>query len=340
MKQKIIYFLFYISCSAVGAQTKPDSIKIISYEDQVMVRANFDTNIEDFVLHDTEEGTFAKTNLSINNRINTSLSLDYRFISTSISFAPGFIPGNNDNDLKGKSTYTDFKIRFFPKRFIQTMYYKNMTGFYIKNTQDLVPGWQGGNGYITFPDLKIQSFGGSTAYSFNKDFSLKSIYYQREWQKESNGSLVPSLEYDLTYFKNKIDYLKSREIQYNLGINIGYYYNWVVIDKVNIAPFVFAGVGGKWSHYREDNADGTESPEENSKYFTKKFGSGIHIGYNSERFMFGGKLNYTSYRYKQDPASQVQNNNVYGLLYIGYRFSPPEAVKENYDKLQKKVPIL
>jgi hypothetical protein len=329
-----------LSFSVVNAQTKKDSTKIISYEDQVMVRVNFDTNIEDFVVNNKEQGIATKTKISINNKINTSLSLDYRFISASISYAPNFIPGNNDNELKGKSSYTDFKIRFFPKSFIQTLYYKNMKGFYIKNMKDLVPDWQEKEGYIVFPDLRVQSFGGITAYSFNKDFSLKSIYYQREWQKVSNGSLVPSLEYDLTYFKDKIDDLKSKETQYNLGINLGYYYNWVVTDKVNISPFAFAGIGGKWSSYREDLEDGTTSPKENNKYFTKKIGGGIHIGYNSERFLFGGKLNYTSYNYKQDETSNVKNNNVYGLLYIGYRFAPPKVIKENYDKLQKKVPIL
>lgn len=329
-----------MSFSVVNAQTKKDSTKIISYEDQVMVRVNFDTNIEDFVVNNKEQGIATKTKISINNKINTSLSLDYRFISASISYAPNFIPGNNDNELKGKSSYTDFKIRFFPKSFIQTLYYKNMKGFYIKNMKDLVPDWQEKEGYIVFPDLRVQSFGGITAYSFNKDFSLKSIYYQREWQKVSNGSLVPSLEYDLTYFKDKIDDLKSKETQYNLGINLGYYYNWVVTDKVNISPFAFAGIGGKWSSYREDLEDGTTSPKENNKYFTKKIGGGIHIGYNSERFLFGGKLNYTSYNYKQDETSNVKNNNVYGLLYIGYRFAPPKVIKENYDKLQKKVLIL
>lgn len=326
---------FFIS----NAQTKKDSIKIVSYEDQVMVRVNFDTNIEDFIVNEKGEA-ISKTKISINNKINTSLSLDYRIISASISFAPNFIPGNNDNELKGKSSYSDFKLRFFPKSFIQTLYYKNMKGFYIKNMEDLIPDWQKSDGYLLFPELRVQSFGGITAYSFNKDFSLKSIYYQREWQKQSNGSLVPSLEYDLTYFKDTIDNLKSKETQYNLGINLGYYYNWVITEKVNISPFAFAGIGGKWSSFQEDLKDGTQSSKENNKYFTKKFGGGIHIGYNTERVLFGGKLNYTSYNYKQDASSHVQNNNVYGLLYIGYRFAPPKVIKENYDKLQKKVPIL
>jgi len=342
LKQKILYLLFYLSFFVVSAQGKQDTTKIISYEDRVMIRVNFDTNIEDFIINNKEEDAIAKTKISINNKINTSLSLDYRIISATLSFAPRFIPGNNDDDLKVKSSYTDFKLRFFPKSFIQTVYYKNIKGFYVKNTDELIPGWQEGvDPYLQLPDLRIQSFGGNTAYSFNKDFSLKSIYYQREWQKKSNGSLVPALEYDLTFFKDKLENdLKSVETQFNLGANLGYYYNWVITKNVNISPFAFAGIGGKWTSSRDDLEDGTKSEREKDKFFTKKFGGGIHVGYNSERFLFGGKLNYTSYNYKQDATSNVQNNNVYGLLYIGYRFAPPKVVKENYDKLQKKVPIL
>jgi len=306
-----------------------------------MVRLNFDTNIEDYVaVYKGEE--FPKTKLAINNKINTSLSIDYKIISATFSFAPNFIPGNNDNHLKGNSSYSDFRFRVFPKSFIQTVYYKNMKGFYLKNMKDFDPDWQKGkDSYLQLPDLRIQSFGGITAYSFNKDFSLKSIYYQREWQKESSGSFVPALEYDLTFFKNKDDDdIKSVEKQFNMGANLAYYYNWVVTKNVNISPFAFAGVGGKWSSYQEDLEDGTKSPKENDKYFTKKFGGGIHIGYNTERFLFGGKLNYSSYNYKQDDFTNVQNNNTYGLIYVGYRFAPPKVVKNSYDKIQKKVPIL
>ncbi|WP_162143846.1 DUF4421 family protein [Chryseobacterium daeguense] len=334
------FFLLLLSCVGIKGQ-KADSTKIISYEDQIMVRVNFDTNIEDFVLSSKEEGQSYKTKISLNSNTNMSFSVDYRIISLSLGFAPSFIPGNNDNNLKGKSSYTDFKIRLFPGKFIQTLSYKNMKGFYLKNMGDIDPDWQEGRDpYIQFPELRIQRFGGTTAYSFNKDFSLEGIYYQREWQKESNGSLVPSLDYDLTYFRNKVDDLKSKETQFNLGLNLAYYYNWLITDKINFSPFAFAGIGGKWSGYQEDMPDGGKSEKENNKYFTHNFGGGIHIGYNTDRFLFGGKLNYTSYNYKEDSESTLHNNNVYGLIYIGYRFAPPKAVKNTYDKIKNKVPIL
>ncbi|AZB00743.1 hypothetical protein EG359_14490 [Chryseobacterium joostei] len=41
--------------------------------------------------------------------------------------------------------------------------------------QDLFPGWKEGDPYMQFPDLRVQSFGGSTSYILNKNF----------WQKVS-----------------------------------------------------------------------------------------------------------------------------------------------------------
>lgn len=306
-----------------------------------MIRINFDTNIEDFVAnYKSEEGNF-QTRLAINNKIRTSFSVDYKIISAALSFAPNFFPGNNDNNLKGKSSYTDFKFRFFPGKFIQSFNYHNAKGFYIDNMNDFLPDWRKGiDPYFQFPNLRIQTFGGSSSYVFNKDFSLKSIYFQREWQKESSGSLIPVLEYDLSYFTNEIDGLKDKETQFNLGINLGYHYNWVIAEKFNFAPYIFLGIGGKWSKYRSDLEDGTKSAPEKDKYLTGKAGAGIHLGYNSKKFLVGAKLNVTSAYYKEDSSSDITNNNVFGLLYFGYRFPPPKVLKKNYDKIQKKIPVL
>ena len=144
-----------------------DTVHIKSYTNLVTVRANLDTSIESYIFYDGEDGNEKETIFSTNNKIKTSLSVDYQIISATLSFAPRFIDGNNDNDKKGKSSYTDLKIRFFPKRFIQTVYYKNVKGFYIENMQDLFPQWQEDNdSYIQFPNLRAQSFGGSTSYVF------------------------------------------------------------------------------------------------------------------------------------------------------------------------------
>lgn len=341
LAKNIFFFVIHLLLLSVHAQNKTDTANIVSYEEQVMVRINFDTNTEDFIASYGNNAEIEQIRLAMNNRITTSFSLDYKIISAALSYAPDFLPGNNDNDLKGKSSYTDFKFRFFPGKIVQTFNYKNIKGFYVDNMTDFLPEWRKGiDPYLQFPDLRIQTFAGSTAFVFNDDFSIKSIYYQREWQKKSSGSFIPVLEYDLTYFTNKNEGIKDRERQFNLNLNLGYHYNWIIAEKINFAPYIFMGIGGKWSNYRADTSEGSPSPVEKNKYITGKFGIGIHLGYNSERFLFGGKLNLSSTYYREDSDSEIFNNTVFGLIYLGYRFPPPKFLKRNYDKIKNKVPML
>lgn len=330
--------LVLFSLFAFLLKAQSDTAGIRSYADQVMIRVNLDTNLENYVFSAGEGKDAFEMDLSINNKTKTSVSIDYRIISATISFAPRFLEGNNDDEMKGKSSYTDFSFRFFPGRFIQNVYYKNVKGFYVENMKDLSPGWQEGRDpYIQFPDLRVQTFGGSTSYMLNKNFSARSIYTQGEWQEKSSGSWVPFVDYDLTVFRNKIDGVRSKEIQYNIGGNMGYFYNWVIGKKVNISPYLAVGIGGKFSSYRDIQNGGTK---ENAQYATIRMQGGLHIGYNTDRFLFGGRMNFKAYSYDQKNNQTIENNNLYGLLYIGYRFAPPKVVKNTYDKIQKKIPVL
>lgn len=153
-----------------------------------MVRINFDTNVEDFIASYKTDAGNLQTRLTINNKIRTSFSIDYKIISAALSFAPDFFPGNNDNNLKGKSSYTDFKFRFFPGKLIQSFDY--VKGFYIDNMNDFLSDWRKGiDPYFQFPDLRIQTFGGSTSYVFNKDFFTKKYLLSKGMAKRKQRKL-------------------------------------------------------------------------------------------------------------------------------------------------------
>lgn len=325
-----ISVLLLFSC-IFYARCQTDTTLVKSYRDQVMIRLNLDTNLEKYIL--SQRGN-DKMELSINNKTRMSVSIDYRAISATLSFSPKFIPGNNEDDLKGKSSYTDLSFRFFPKRFIQTLYYKKVKGFYVENMKDFVPDWQEADAYLQFPDLKVVSFGGTTSYVFNKNFSAKSVYTHSEWQKKSSGSWIPYLDYDVSFFTNTINEVKNKEVQYKIGANMGYFYNWIIRDKVNVAPYLSVGLGGQFSGSQENNEQ-----KENEQFVTLRMEGGLHVGYNSDRFLFGGRMNFRAYTYQKN-GEAVENNNLYGLLYIGYRFAPPKVVKNTYDKVQKKIPVL
>lgn len=318
--------------SIVDAQIS-DSVKIISYADKIMVKANLDTQTEEFVIANQND----IYRLALNNKTKLSLSVDYKIISASISFSPKFLPGNNDDDSKGESSFTDLKFRFFPGKFIQTFHYKRLKGFYLKNTPDFVPNWEDENfPYVQFPDLKSTTFGGSTSFVFNPDFSLKSLLYQREWQKFSAGSFVPSLNYDLSFLSNDFGTYKGKERELDFNLDLAYYYNWVISEKFTIAPYAYTGAGIRFTKYREKGEE--INAVEKDKYFTYEYGTGIHLGFNSEKFLFGGRLNYASFNYKPDDE-KFANNSLYGLIFVGYRFNPPKKVEKIYEKVEEKNPF-
>lgn len=297
--------------------------------------------MEDFIVNVKGADDNLKTKISINNKINTSFSADYKLISASVSFAPKFIPGNDENELKGKSSFSNITLRFFPKKFIQTAYYTNTKGFYLENTQDFLPNWQKGKDpYIQLPNFNIQSFGGSTSYVINDNFSIKSVYYQREWQKESSGSFIPNLDYELAFLRDQSEDGRSVERQFNIGGSLAYYYNWAVNEHINIVPFGFSGIGGKFSNYHETSNEGSKSPNDKNEYFTFNYGGGLNLGYNSENWLFGSQFNYRSYNYSENASNTVANNKFYGLLYVGYRFAPPKKVEQKYNELTDKIPFL
>lgn len=333
----LLFLLYFLFTASVKSQSETTNIK--SYEDQVMIRINLDTNIEQYIFSDANFKE--KIKLAINNKINTSFSLDYKILSVTLALAPRFIPGNNENSLKGKSSYADLRFRFFLKSIIQTVYYKRVKGFYLENMHDFVPGWnKGTDPYTQFPDLRIRSYGGSTAYVLNQNASLKSIYTQGEWQKNSSGSFMPFLDYDLTVFADISEENKNKETQFNIGANMGYFYNWVIGKNVNISPYLALGIGGKFSSFRDQLEDGSRGIRENNQYLALRFANGLHIGYNSDRFLFGGKINFNSYVYNEEKNYTVENSNIYGLIYVGYRFDPPKKVKTSYEKIRKKIPVL
>ncbi|CAA7392677.1 DUF4421 family protein [Chryseobacterium fistulae] len=335
IKELFVCLLFFF---ALWAKGQVDTTHIKSYSDQVMIRFNLDTNIEKYIVSD--HSFKEKVTLAINNRVNTSLSLDYKIISASLSFAPHFIPGNNENDLKGHSSYTDFRFRLFLNNFIQTVYYKKVKGFYVENMKESDPSFEvGKEPYIQLPDFKVRNFGGITAYVLNKNASLKSVYTQGEWQKKSRGSFMPFLDYEYTIFNDIIDGEKTKDTEFDIGANMGYFYNWIIAKKINISPYFALGFGGKFTNY-EDIGDDGEITKEKGQYFTSRFAGGLHIGYNTDRFLFGGKINFNSHFYNQEKHATVENNNIYGLIYVGYRFAPPKVVKNSYEKISKKIPIL
>lgn len=327
--------LFALSFSKSFSQNKSpkDTVNFIYYPDKIMVRANLSTQTDSYLLNN-KKGT--NLDLETNNNYKLFLSIDYKFIGFSYGFYPKFFGGNKDEDLKGKSSFSDYNFRFFLGRWLQTVNYSKTKGYYVANMSDFNPDWiEGKDQYLQFPDFKTIQYGMSTSYLFNPKFSLKSITSFTEWQKKSAGSFVPSLIYTYNRIISKIDNLNGRQKEFDVRLAAGYYYNFIIHKNFYIAPHLSPSIGVKFLN--DKSVDSGVETIEKETYFTRNIEGGIKLGYNNKRILFGASLNFDDSSYNEDKTTVISNNKIYGLLYFGYRFNAPEFVSKPIEKIDDKI---
>jgi hypothetical protein len=293
---------------------------IISYTDKLAYGVDLSTDIDEFIVSGPDTENF---HLVTNNDVKLTLRLNYKFLNLSFGFSPGFLPGNDDDELKGDSSFTEYQVNMFPGRFVQNVFFRRMKGFYVENTEDFVPLWQEGTDpYLQFPDLKSIEWGGYTGFVLNEKFSLRSLLNRQEWQLTSSGSFIPALRYNFTKLANTFESGSyGKENQVDLRADLGYYYNYVVSPKVNIAPYARAGIGPKTSKYTLDGV------VDKNTYFVSDYGGGLQLGYNTDQLYVGIRGSFNGYTYKDESDNTISNNLWHGLFYIGYRFETPEKLK-------------
>ena len=307
---------------------KIDSTFRISYVDKLIIKANLDTRTNSYIINYSDANS--DFTISTNTNLRMFLSLDYEFIGASIGFAPSFFTDNKDDDIKGKSSYTDFQFRFFLGQWVQGLHYSEVEGFYVENTGDFVPGWmEGEDPYIQFPNLKRSSYGMTTSYVFNKRFSYRNITYQTEWQKKSAGSFVPTLHYNFNRLSFSTEDLSSTEDFYNIRLSLAYYYTFVINEHWFIAPFISPSLGIRFSH--SESTDNGITTSSNDTYFMQNLDGGLQLGYSSKRVIFGLNANSHVFWHQEDHVTAVTENSFYGLVYFGYRFDAPRFVKNTFD---------
>ncbi len=322
------------SIFCVAQKGEIDSTAIASFSDKFMIKFTLETKADSFYAESFLEGRPLQANT--NNDYFLGLSIDYEIIGLSIAFSPTFFPGNNDDDQKGESFFIDINPRLAFKKWLQTLQYRRVQGYYVENTEDYIPGWsEGEDPYLLMPNSTNTTFGMSTSFILNPNFSYKSIFYQTEWQKKSAGSFIPTLYYSYNDISFTLDDIKYSDTAFDFSLALAYYYTLVINDNWFIAPNVSPSAGVSFSKAKS-TMEGL-SITEHITYFKTGLESGIQIGYASEKIVFG--VNFTSdfFWYDQSDKRFTKNNRVYGLFYFGYRFNTPSFIAKPYNKFAKKV---
>jgi hypothetical protein len=305
----------------------------------INIKLDVDSDFERFDL----VGDNFEYDIRPNIALKSKLSFSYKFISFGISYFPKFIPGNNDDDLKGKTKGIGFGLNLNMKHWIQDLKYSNVEGFYLENSSDFDPNFiANSTPYILFPDLKITSFQGSTSYKFNPNFSLKAISTQTEIQLKSAGSFIPGIHYSFYTIDNKSDsktqQTSQRSNSFEVLLHAGYFHTFVLNKSWYAAFGLTPGFGINYSNLL------TRLPEENER---TNFSNAVFringrsgIGYNSERFFGGAEINaYRSFRNDNNSTINIVTTSLSYQIFIGYRFKAPKFLKKTVDEIQHKIPL-
>ena len=88
---------------------------------------------------------------------NLRFKFNYRFITFSFQFAPKFLPGNGDEELKGKTKTFEIGPSLIFRHWFLNLEYSKVRGYYLENTDDWIDR-QKGDPYVQFPDLQYNGF--------------------------------------------------------------------------------------------------------------------------------------------------------------------------------------
>ncbi len=285
---------------------------VVSFSDDLLVKVNVNTQNESFSIQDDSEENFT---IGANNVYRLEVSANYKFLGLSI----GFSPGNGNSNFK--SSFLDYQLRLFLGQWIQNFQYRKVQGFYeesvILNEESL-----------QFPHLKTTNWNGATSYVLNPRLSLKHLLYLTEWQRESAGSLIPTLKYGYNKLSGQFGDEKLFQNNFDIALVSSYYYTWVVKRNWFISPSLSPALGVRFSSDESDEKD---------TFVTKALNFSLQFGYTNDRISAGASFSFDSNSVSEDVRENVINDKSYASIYFGYRFNPPRYLKEKVEWINRKI---
>lgn len=256
----------------------------------------------------------------------TFLSLAYDWMSASISAVN---PLASDQDLLyGESKATDYLFRFYFERWTTEFFYQRYKGYYIDNTQDVIPNWSKSQPRRLYPDLTTEHVGFSTTYIFSPEtYSMAASFDQSVIQKESGGSwllnvsgsdhrirnssaLIPS---ELTASYGEFGNVQSGRM-FTASLGAGFGYNFIFLERGYLAASLIVNAGLQNLKYQK--IDGSELSEQRSSTQAHiKAG----IGYNADQFLAGFSLANDTAGYQIENV-EMNFQTLEIAVFVGTRF--------------------
>ena len=301
--------------------------------DKIALDVSFNNLYETFEVKNPDN----KFTLYPNAPTNLKLKVNYRFISFGFQFAPDFLPGNGDEDLKGKTKSFGIGTSLIFKHWLFDIKYSKIRGYYFENSDDFIMQLEG-EPYIQFPDLNYKGINFSSAYSTNSKFSMRSLTSQTERQLKSAGSFLPSFNFRYYNIDDKSTAAAATQKSNNIEASIGpgYVYTFVAKEKF------YLSLGGLASFGYLNTKLTTRLPNENAvsnqDNFIFRWDGKTGIGFNGSRFYTGLYANISGTKYKQENTTAVNTETrVSYHLFLGIRIESPDYLNRFMNKMESKL---
>ena len=233
---------------AQGGDTIPllpaDTGYIEKMDELLAFKLSANSDVRSFTLPIAGKQATIAPNMELINK----LSVNYRFLSFSVSYAPKFIPGNADDDRKGVTRNGGFDLDLSFSKWIMGGHYTWTYGYYLANTKDFDPSWdEGSSPYVQFTDLFYREWGGFLSYKANPRFSLRALTTQTERQRKSAGSFFPALSgrYYIMDDRTELNGTNSSQRSDNVELMLspGYYHTFVMKRDFYVGLGTYSGIG-------------------------------------------------------------------------------------------------
>lgn len=297
---------------------------IENYDSKLNVRLGLINDINKIRISVAEDTAYS---LSPNESLKMGFSAQYDFLSLSYSYTPNFIPGNNDDVLKGETTNSTYGVNLFFSRIFGRMSASNTQGYYLENTKEIYPDHP--EKYVLYESVRKKQIHIELGFNFNRNFSYKALSVFNERQKLSCGSFIPRVIYSTNKFEQNTDGSIHERTDDKFTITGNYIHTFVIRKHL----YITAGIGlGGGVTYIEDFDEDEIEPNKNYKNSLVQAEILFQIGHNSDRFFYG----YSAFtrgtgELKTEIDNSFADQNVVSQFYFGYRFNPPKILVKTFD---------
>ena len=274
-----------------------------------------------------------------NTAVKTTLAVNHRYLSASVSHAPSFLPGNNDDDRKGNTSSGGLGLAFNFERWMVGAQYSTTYGYYLSNTEEFVPGWNAASDpYIQFKDLTLREYGGVLGWKADRRFSFRALSVQTERQLRSAGSFVPSLvmRYYIVDDRTPLTGSNSSQRSDNLELLVvpGYFHTLVLRHRF------YMGLGARMGGGVIRSSVLTRLPGGEFTFVqvnaVLRMEGDVALGYNGDRFFGGLQVHGNHDRFRQEGTAVVTRNDAFNWqVFLGYRFDAPGILRRGMDAVDR-----